>query len=97
MQDVSKIYTTQVLLHYGNRRYLEAPAGWRLTEVLRYYGVPIKAECGGACACATCHIHIQQEGQPALRAPNDDERLRLDELFDADHRSRLSCQILTGP
>lgn len=94
---MSKIYTTRVLLHYGKRRYLEAAAGWRLTGVLRDYGVPIKAECGGACACATCHIHIQQEGQTALRAANDDERLRLDELFDADHRSRLSCQILTGP
>ena len=30
MQDVSKIYTTQALLHYGDCRYLEAPAGWRL-------------------------------------------------------------------
>ncbi|MGB1919986.1 MAG: ferredoxin, partial [Candidatus Puniceispirillaceae bacterium] len=90
MQDVSKIYTTQARLPDGTCRYLEAPAGWRLMEVLRDYGVPIKAECGGACACATCHIHIQQEGQTALRAP-DDELLRLDELFDADDSSRLSC------
>ncbi|MGB2068038.1 MAG: 2Fe-2S iron-sulfur cluster-binding protein [Candidatus Puniceispirillaceae bacterium] len=97
MQDVSKIYTTQARLPDGTCRYLEAPAGWRLMEVLRDYGVPIKAECGGACACATCHIHIQQEGQTALRAPDDDELLRLDELFDADDSSRLSCQILTGP
>ena len=61
MQDVSKICTTQARLPDGTCRYLEAPAGWRLMEVLRDYGVPIKAECGGAYACATCHIHIQQE------------------------------------
>jgi ferredoxin len=58
MQDVSKICTTQALLDYGNCRYLEAHAGWRLTEELRDYGVLIKVECDGACACATCHIHI---------------------------------------
>jgi len=81
----------------GDQYSLEAPAGWRLMEVLRDYGLPIKAECGGACACATCHIHIAGTGRAPLHAPSDDELDRLAEIFDADDSSRLACQILTGP
>jgi 2Fe-2S ferredoxin len=68
-----------------------------LMEVLRDYGLPIKAECGGACSCATCHIHIAAPGRTPLHAPRDDELDRLAEIFDADDSSRLACQILTGP
>jgi len=74
---------------------LQAPAGWRLMEVLRDYGLPIRAGCG--CACATCHVHIAGLGRMPLRAPDDDELDRLAEIFDADDSSRLACQILTGP
>ena len=66
-----------------------------LMEVLRDYGLPIRAECGGA--CATCHVHIAAPGRMPLRAPADDELDRLAEIFDADDSSRLACQILTGP
>ena len=97
MHDMNKTSTTQARLPNGANRYLGALAGWRLMEVLRDYGVPIKAECGGACACATCHIYIHKEGQTELLAPDDKELMRLDELFDADYGSRLSFQILTGP
>ena len=66
-------------------------------EVLRDYGLPIRAECGGACACATCHIRVAGAGRVPLHAPVDDELDRLAEIFDADDSSRLACQILTGP
>ena len=41
MHDMNKTYTTQARLPDGTNRYLEAPAGWRLMEVLRDYGVPV--------------------------------------------------------
>ncbi|MEC8641393.1 MAG: 2Fe-2S iron-sulfur cluster-binding protein [Pseudomonadota bacterium] len=91
------VFTTRALLPNGDSRQLPAPAGWRLMEVLRDYGLPIRAECGGACACATCHVHIAAPGRMPLRAPADDELDRLAEIFDADDSSRLACQILTGP
>jgi len=72
MHDMNKTYTIQAMLPDGTNRHLEAPAGWRLMEVLRDYCVPIKAEFGGACACATCHIYIQKEGQRGLLAPDYD-------------------------
>ncbi len=42
------VFTTLALLPNGESRSLQAPAGWRLMEVLRDYGLPIRAECGGA-------------------------------------------------
>ncbi|MGB2028186.1 MAG: hypothetical protein ACPH14_08260 [Candidatus Puniceispirillaceae bacterium] len=91
------VFTTLAVLPNGDSYALQAPAGWRLMEVLRDYGLPIKAECGGACSCASCHIHIAGSGRAPLHAPEDEELDRLAELFDADDSSRLSCQILTGP
>ena len=95
MHDMNKNYTTQARLPDGANCYLGALTGWRLMELLRDYGVPIKAECGGACACATSHIYIHKEGRTGLLAPDDKELMRLDELFDTDHDSRMSYQILT--
>lgn len=91
------VFTIVARLPGGASHTLQAPAGWRLMEVLRDYGLPIRAECGGACACATCHVRITRAGRVPLRAPDDDELDRLAEIFDADDSSRLACQILTGP
>jgi 2Fe-2S ferredoxin len=80
----------------GKDYKLEAPEGWRLMEVIRDYGLPIKAECGGACACATCHVRLLGDWADKVPAPTDEELNMLDEVFDADDNSRLSCQILTS-
>lgn len=85
----------QVELPDGSRHTLEAPEGYRVMEVIRDYGLPIKAECGGACACATCHIRVSDEWVERLVPPRDDEMDKLDEIHGADDNSRLSCQLLT--
>jgi len=79
----------------GSRHTLEAPEGYRVMEVIRDYGLPIKAECGGACACATCHVRIADEWVQRVIPPRDDELDKLDEIHSADDNSRLSCQLLT--
>ena len=79
----------------GSRHTLEAPEGYRVMEVIRDYGLPIKAECGGACASATCHIRVSDEWLEQLVPPRDDEMDKLDEIHGADDNSRLSCQLLT--
>lgn len=78
----------------GRTHVLDAPEGWRLMEVLRDYGFPIKAECGGACACATCHVYIDESWLGRLPDMRDDEEEMLDEAFDVRENSRLSCQII---
>jgi 2Fe-2S ferredoxin len=84
----------KVRLPDGTSQALEALDGWRVMEVIRDWGVPIKAECGGACACATCHVWVGEEWIGKLPAPSDEELQMLDGAFHVDERSRLCCQII---
>lgn len=78
----------------GERHELAALDGWRVMEIIRDHGLPIKAECGGAAACATCHVYVDPAWLPRLFPPNEEEENRLDEAFEVMGNSRLSCQIL---
>lgn len=78
----------------GHVHTLEALDGWRVMEVIRDWGLPIRAECGGACACATCHVYVDPAWLPKLLPQSEEERMKLDEVFDVRANSRLSCQIL---
>lgn len=78
----------------GQAHRLEGLAGWRVMEVIRDHGLPIKAECGGACACATCHVYVNDNWADKLIAATDEEINMLDLAFDVEPNSRLSCQIL---
>ncbi len=88
--------TIHVTDREGALHTLQAPEGWRVMEVIRDYGLPIKAECGGACACATCHVYVDAAWMPKLYPANNEEINMLDEAFDVKPNSRLSCQILTA-
>ncbi|HSM42867.1 MAG TPA: 2Fe-2S iron-sulfur cluster-binding protein [Afifellaceae bacterium] len=81
----------------GERHTLEALEGFRIMEIIRDWGLDIKAECGGACACATCHVYVEEGWAPKLVDPTEEEVDRLDEAFDVAENSRLSCQILMRP
>ncbi len=78
----------------GRRHSLEAVEGWRVMEIIRDWGLDIKAECGGACACATCHVYVSQDWVSQLHASMDEENEMLDGAFDVRENSRLSCQII---
>ena len=82
----------------GHSAELEAVEGFRVMEIIRDWsaetGIGIRAECGGACACATCHVYVDEAWQDALPAMHDDEEERLDEAFDVEPNSRLSCQLI---
>ncbi len=86
-----KIYVTDL---EGKNHEVPALEGWRVMEIIRDYGLPIKAECGGACSCATCHVHIDEEWIDKLYPPSEEEEDMLDMAYDVDDRSRLSCQII---
>ena len=89
--------TIRVVDREGVEHALPALAGWRVMEVIRDWGLDIKAECGGACACATCHVHVDEGWAPALPEPAADEVERLDDAFEVTDASRLSCQLLVTP
>lgn len=78
---------------------LDAIEGWRVMEIIRDYGMNdpalgIKAECGGACACATCHVYVDPAWTEALPDQTDEEIDMLDSAFEVEENSRLSCQII---
>lgn len=81
----------------GNEHRLDALEGWRVMEIIRDHGLPIKAECGGACSCATCHVYVAEEWMDKLYPPTDEEIDMLDSAFVVEDNSRLSCQILFSP
>ena len=78
----------------GEHHELEALEGWRVMEVIRDWGLNIKAECGGALACATCHVYVDADWLGKVGAPSDEEEDMLDSVGDVRSNSRLSCQIL---
>ena len=56
----------------------------------------IVAECGGSCACATCHVHLPQEHAHHFAEPTDEETDLIAYLDAAEDDSRLSCQLVIG-
>ncbi|MEJ0013326.1 MAG: 2Fe-2S iron-sulfur cluster-binding protein [Bauldia sp.] len=78
----------------GTRHEVEAENGSTVMENAIRNGVPgIEAECGGACACATCHVYVDEAFKEIVGPPEPMEEDMLDFAFDVRPNSRLSCQI----
>ena len=78
----------------GRRREIDAPVGITLMEAARQHGVEgVVAQCGGACACATCHVYVDPAWAPRLEPREDMEEGMLENAWEPRDHSRLSCQI----
>ena len=77
----------------GKKSEIEYDSNFTLMETLRDKGYDIEASCGGCCACATCHVYIDDKWKNKLKNMDDDEESMLDQAFDVKNNSRLSCQI----
>ena len=78
----------------GRRREINAPLGITLMEAARQHDVRgVVAQCGGACACATCHVYIDPAWVARLGAREDMEEGMLETAWEPRDNSRLSCQI----
>ena len=77
----------------GVEHVLEGTVGWSIMEIIRDNDLPIEAACGGCCACATCHVYVDPSWLPKLEEPDPDENMMLDDAFDVQDSSRLSCQL----
>ena len=80
--------------HDGKERTVDAEVGATVMETAIRNSVPgIVAECGGACSCATCHVHVDEAWSEKVGPPSPMEEDMLDFAFDVKAQSRLSCQI----
>jgi len=77
----------------GKKSEIEFNSNFTLMEILRDNDYGIEASCGGCCACATCHVYIDEKWTNKLKNMDDDEESMLDQAFDVKNNSRLSCQI----
>jgi 2Fe-2S ferredoxin len=81
----------------GTTHTLEGRNGWTVMEALRDAGLSIAAECGGACACATCHVYVDEAWFDRLPERSGFETEMLDMAVAYQANSRLSCQITCDP
>jgi 2Fe-2S ferredoxin len=80
--------------HDGKSQSVEIPVGWSLMEGAVKANVPgIDADCGGACACATCHVYVDPAWEEKMPVKGDMEETMLDFAPVTAPNSRLSCQI----
>jgi ferredoxin, 2Fe-2S len=78
----------------GTARKVDAEIGSTVMETAIKHGVPgIEAECGGACACSTCHVYVEDPWRENVGEPSPMEEDMLDFAFGVQPNSRLSCQI----
>jgi 2Fe-2S ferredoxin len=78
----------------GNTIEVDAPVGTTLMQAAVDHLVEgITADCGGGCACGTCHCYIKAQTERAIPAPDAFESGLLASLGDTRPESRLACQI----
>jgi 2Fe-2S ferredoxin len=78
----------------GKSQTVSADAGMTVMEAAKKNLIDgVEAECGGACACATCHVYVDAAWRERVGKPSEMEEDMLDFAFDVRDESRLSCQI----
>ena len=80
--------------HNGKSHVVEVPKELSVMEGAVQNNIPgIDADCGGSCACATCHVYVDNKWFDKLPKKEDAEQDMLDVAFEPNKFSRLSCQI----
>jgi 2Fe-2S ferredoxin len=85
------------ILPDGSKRSFAAASGLTLLDVARLNDVAIEGACGGAMACATCHMVVDEVFLNLLPEPSAEEEEMLDLAAEVQPTSRLGCQIRLTP
>ena len=84
--------------HDGTEHAIDVKTGLTVMEGAVKNNIPgIDADCGGACACATCHVYVDEAWLERLEPASDMERSMLDFAENTQDNSRLACQIRVKP
>jgi len=80
--------------HNGTKHEVEVANGLTVMEGARDNNIPgIEADCGGACACSTCHVYVDASWADKLPAKEAMEEDMLDFAWEPNDTSRLTCQL----
>jgi 2Fe-2S ferredoxin len=81
----------------GNSKSINVDNGLSVMEGAIQNEIPgIDADCGGAMACATCHVYVKEEWFNKIPKAEDAEVDMIDMAFEPKKNSRLSCQIIVS-
>ncbi len=84
--------------HNGTQHEIDVPVGQNLMQAAVNQAIPgIEGDCGGLCACGTCHVYIAPENAHLVEPPDELEQGMLEFAFDVNETSRLCCQIKARP
>ena len=80
--------------HTSKKHIIEVSDGMSVMEGAIQNNIPgIDADCGGGCACATCHVYVDEKWFDKLTEKAEAEQDMLDVAFEPNKLSRLACQI----
>jgi 2Fe-2S ferredoxin len=89
--------TLTIIEHNGTTHQVKADIGQSVMQAATFGGVPgIPADCGGACACATCHGYVDDAWMARVGAAEGTEKDMLDNVPELRPNSRLSCQLVVS-
>ena len=84
--------------HDGTEHRVQAEGGQSVMQAATFNGVPgSPADCGGACACATCHAYVDEAWLDRFPERQELERDMLDMVVEPRSNSRLTCQLTVTP
>ena len=91
--------TITFIEHSGTEHEVAVPEGWTAMQGAMRDGVDgIEAECGGSCACATCHCYVAEDFLAKVLPAAEGELAMLEHVADERRpNSRLACQIKASP
>ena len=79
----------------GKEHHIEMPVGYSIMEgAIKNSVSGIDADCGGSCACATCHVYVDEKFIDKLSKPQESEQDMIDFVVNPKNNSRLSCQLM---
>jgi len=80
--------------HNGTAHDVEVPVGVSVMQGAVNHLIPgIEGDCGGLCACGTCHVYVPEQSTEFCGSPDELEQGMLEFAFEVEESSRLSCQI----
>ena len=83
--------------HNGNQHEIDVENGLSVMEGAVQNDIPgIDADCGGGMACATCHVYVKEDWFNKLPKKSEGEDDMLDQAYEPNSNSRLSCQIIVS-
>ena len=83
--------------HNGTNHTVDVQNGLTVMEGAVQNNIPgIDADCGGGMACATCHVYVKEDWFDKINKKNEGEDDMLDQAYEPNSKSRLSCQIMVS-